>query len=91
MEYPVMNEDDVYRALAEKIKYEREKRGWSQVELGNKAKTSHQNISRYENGSVEKIPIKVLMAIAMGAFNIPIDQFIRDAIDNKMEDVVLDK
>lgn len=50
--------------VGERIKRMREEKNMTQLELAKKINTSKQNISRYEKGVVETIPIRKLEAIA---------------------------
>lgn len=52
-----------HRALGERIKKARKRRGWSQERLGEKAEASQEQVSNYERG-IDPVPVYTLWRIS---------------------------
>lgn len=65
--------------IGERIKTERERCGWSKVELSQKSGISDRSISHYENG--ERDPQLGTLELIFGAMEIEI-QFVRTGVHN---------
>jgi len=63
--------------LSQKVKAEREKRGWSQSDLARVTGIPQPTIWRLENGNIEHPKADTLVALA-NAFKVPIDYLVQD-------------
>lgn len=73
--------------LAEKIKAQREKWGWSQSDLARATGIPQPTIWRLERGSIEHPKADTLISLA-NAFKVPIDYLVQDDYEMLPEDMI---
>lgn len=71
--------------FSERLKIEREKRGWSQTELADKIHVSRQSVSKWETG--KNYPSIEIIIELSDLFDITIDEMLRS--DNKLTEQVI--
>lgn len=73
--------------LAEKMKAEREKKGWSQSDLARAARIPQPTIWRLETGAIGQPKADTLIALAK-AFKVPVDYLVQDEYDMRPADML---